>query len=79
MNDIVMEVEPFEYFIIDNFLPVDKAKKLSDEFPDYHSPNWYDYDNPLELKKTIECNQITVSITHWIQLKKQISLVKNRC
>jgi Rps23 Pro-64 3,4-dihydroxylase Tpa1-like proline 4-hydroxylase len=53
MNDIIMEVEPFEYFIIDNFLPVDKAKKLSDEFPDYHSPNWYDYDNPLELKKTI--------------------------
>jgi Rps23 Pro-64 3,4-dihydroxylase Tpa1-like proline 4-hydroxylase len=53
MNDIIMQVEPFEYFIIDNFLPVDRAKQLSTEFPDFQSPLWYDYDNPLEVKKTI--------------------------
>jgi hypothetical protein len=53
MNDIVMEVEPFKYFIVDNFLPLNTAKKLSIEFPDFDSSIWYDYDNPLEVKKTI--------------------------
>ena len=44
---------PFPHFIIDNFLTDDLANKLSDEFPDFDSPDWYDYNNPIEVKKAI--------------------------
>lgn len=45
---------PFDYRIIDNFLDKEQAKRISQEFPDYHSNIWYCYNNPLENKKT--CN-----------------------
>lgn len=45
---------PFYYHVFDNFFEENKAKKLSQEFPDYNSNVWYCYDNPLENKKT--CN-----------------------
>lgn len=45
---------PFDYYIIDNFLDEEQAKRISQEFPDYHSNIWYCYSNPLENKKT--CN-----------------------
>jgi hypothetical protein len=44
--------EPFDCYIIDNFLPDDVAKKLSNDFMEYNSSNWYVYNNPLERKKT---------------------------
>jgi Rps23 Pro-64 3,4-dihydroxylase Tpa1-like proline 4-hydroxylase len=47
-------MNPFNHWVIDNFLPLDTAKKLSNEFMDYNYPKWYCYNNPLENKKT--CN-----------------------
>jgi len=52
--EIILEKEPFEYFIFDNFISHENALKLSKEFLHFDSPHWYDYDNPLEVKKT--CN-----------------------
>jgi len=46
--------EPFDHWVIDNFLPIETARKLSSEFMDYNYPKWYCYNNPLENKKT--CN-----------------------
>ncbi len=45
---------PFYYQVIDNFLDIKKAKNISQEFPDYNCPAWFEYNNPLENKKT--CN-----------------------
>lgn len=52
---------PFDYAVIDNFLPVSIAKALSCEFPDYDHPMWFSYDNAIENKKT--CN-------HWDRFPK---------
>lgn len=43
---------PFYHQIIDNFFDTQRAKTISQEFPDYNSNIWYCYDNPLENKKT---------------------------
>lgn len=45
--------EPFDHWIIDNFLDLELAKKLSNEFIEYDHPAWYCYDNPLENKKSL--------------------------
>lgn len=47
-----MNSEPFDHIVIDDFLDESLAKKLSSEFMDYDSPNWFCYNNPLEHKKT---------------------------
>lgn len=43
--------KPFPHLVIDNFLPLDIANKVADEFPDADSDFWYEYANPLEIKK----------------------------
>lgn len=45
---------PFYYHVIDNFLNLDQAIKISNEFPNYDSEYWFFYNNPLENKKA--CN-----------------------
>ena len=45
--------EPFNYIVIDNFLDADLIDQLSGEFPSYDSDRWFSYENPLEVKKTI--------------------------
>lgn len=45
--------DPFDYFIIDNFLDEDVAHKLASEFPDYNHPKWFKYENPLEVKRAM--------------------------
>jgi Rps23 Pro-64 3,4-dihydroxylase Tpa1-like proline 4-hydroxylase len=47
-------IEPFDHWVIDNFLPIETSRQLSNEFMDYNYPKWYCYNNPLENKKT--CN-----------------------
>lgn len=44
--------EPFDHIVIDNFLDESLAKQLASEFMDYSDPNWFNYNNPLEHKKT---------------------------
>lgn len=53
---MIIKKFPFNYCVIDNFLPETIANQLSDDFPDYDSNLWFNYDNPLENKRT--CN-------HW--------------
>lgn len=43
--------KPFSHIVIDNFLPQDIAEKVAEEFPDADSDFWYEYANPLEIKK----------------------------
>lgn len=52
--EIIKDTSPYTHYIIDNFLPEEQALDLSNEFMDYESPNWFVYDNPLEVKKA--CN-----------------------
>jgi hypothetical protein len=52
--EITSFTEPYTHYVIDNFLNEEQALELSNEFMDYNSPNWFVYDNPLEIKKT--CN-----------------------
>ena len=46
--------EPFEYYVMDDFISEEIALKLSEQFPDHNSEKWYSYDNPLERKKAIQ-------------------------
>jgi len=43
--------KPFNYVVIDNFLDEESALKIAEEFPNFTDDIWYDYNNPLELKK----------------------------
>jgi hypothetical protein len=43
---------PFYHHIINNFFDLKTARKISQEFPDYHSNAWFCYNNPLENKKS---------------------------
>ncbi len=38
---------PYDHWVLDNFFPVDVARRLANEFPDYNEPNWHWYNNPL--------------------------------
>lgn len=44
--------DPFDHIVIDNFLEEPLARQLASEFMDYSNPNWFNYNNPLEHKKT---------------------------
>jgi hypothetical protein len=45
--------EPFDHWVIDNFFPESVAKELAEDFVDFDHKDWYTYDNPLEVKKTL--------------------------
>lgn len=45
--------DPFDHWILDDFLDKELAEKLSNDFLDYDSDKWYVYNNPLENKKTL--------------------------
>lgn len=46
---------PFPYVVIDNFLDIELANKLANEFPPFESDSYNgNYENQIELKKT--CN-----------------------
>jgi len=54
--------KPFNHAICDNFFKKKIVNKLIKEFPDYDDKNfWYEYNNPLEVKKS--CND-------WNKFKK---------
>ncbi|NCZ96691.1 MAG: 2OG-Fe(II) oxygenase [Verrucomicrobia bacterium] len=48
--------DPFDHWIIDDFLPIDVARGLEEEFPAFDDPMWFDYSSPWQVKRT--CN-------HW--------------
>lgn len=45
--------EPFDHWVIDDFLPIEKARDLAKDFVDFNNDDWYNYNNPLEVKKTL--------------------------
>lgn len=44
---------PFPHMVIDDFLDPEIISKLETEFPSFDSKLWYVYDNPIEVKKTM--------------------------
>lgn len=46
--------DPFDHWIIDQFFDTDTAKTLSNSFLEYNSDEWWNYNNPIENKKTIQ-------------------------
>lgn len=48
--------EPFDHWVIDDFLPIESARGLEKEFPAFDDPMWLDYSSPWQVKRT--CN-------HW--------------
>ena len=44
---------PFTHCIIDNFLPLELATRLSSEFPDFEDEVWFNYKNKIEDKKLL--------------------------
>jgi hypothetical protein len=45
--------EPFPHLVIDNFFEHEFALKLESEFMDFDNPLWYNYDSPIEKKRTL--------------------------
>lgn len=45
--------EPFKHFVIDNFLDIETADKLAQEFPQFNDAKWYQYNNQIEVKKAL--------------------------
>lgn len=58
-----MHKEPFDHWIIDDFFPLDKAQKITQNFPDYDDERWYFYENAIENKKTLQ---------HWLRFPPEI-------
>lgn len=53
MQNVIHYETPFDYYVIDNFLEESQAKQLSNEFIPFDSEHWFNYNNPLEIKKTL--------------------------
>ena len=45
------EAKPFNYLVMDNFLNENDANIIASEFPGFDESFWYNYENPLEIKK----------------------------
>ena len=55
--------KPYSHVVIDNFLPLELAKAVSNDFPNADSDFWYEYSSPLEVKKACsEWNKFPSSI-----------------
>jgi Rps23 Pro-64 3,4-dihydroxylase Tpa1-like proline 4-hydroxylase len=79
--------DPFDYWVIDDFVSKDIAKQLSKEFIEYDSSKWYCYNNPLENKKS--CNDwwnfppktyeffMYLSSSDFVQKIKDLTGIKN--
>jgi len=46
--------KPFDHVVIDNFFEPGVAEGLATEFPEFESKVWWEYENPIEIKKA--CN-----------------------
>lgn len=47
--------EPYDHVVIDDFFEPSIAEGLAEEFPEFDSPIWAEYNNPIEIKKL--CNR----------------------
>lgn len=53
LSGAVLQHSPFTHTVIDNFLPIDLANQLYEEFPDFENPIWFNYKNKIEDKKLL--------------------------
>ena len=78
-NNIIF-YEPYKHSVIDNFFKEDVAEQLLKEFPSYNDSCWFEYNSPLELKKT--CNNwynfpaLTYKIFCFLNSKDFINTIK---
>jgi len=49
--NVRLQKKPFRHVVIDDFLPTDMAAILRDDFPDPSTDIWFEYHNPLEVKR----------------------------
>ena len=45
---------PFDHWILNDFFSLDFATEISNSFCDYNDSSWWNYNSPLENKKTIQ-------------------------
>jgi len=45
--------QPFDYWVFDDFQSDDLAHRLSKDFVHYYDKDWFVYDNPLEVKRSL--------------------------
>ncbi len=60
----MLEEYPFSHRIMDDYFDRDLALQLESEFPPYHDPAWYCYNNALEKKKTLNYWHMFPSATY---------------
>lgn len=53
LSSAQLEHIPFTHCVIDDFLPIELAKKLEAEFPDFNDGVWFNYKNKIEDKKLL--------------------------
>lgn len=78
---------PFPYYIIDNFLDINLAESISNEFLDYEAEQWFIYKSPLENKKALNNWNLfkpqiyklisSLNSTQFIESLKQITKIEN--
>lgn len=53
--------QPFDHCVADNFFYLKIAKALESDFPSYEDKAWFDYNNPLEQKKSLNPSKRTLT------------------
>ena len=57
------DAKPFRHLVLNNFFKEEFAQKMASEFPDPNGNFWHEYQNKIEIKKTIcDWNQFSKSI-----------------
>ncbi len=51
-SKLYKDSKPFEHCIVDGFFDVEWAQQLESSFLKLESASWWEYNNPLEIKKT---------------------------
>jgi Rps23 Pro-64 3,4-dihydroxylase Tpa1-like proline 4-hydroxylase len=72
---------PFDHCVVDGFLNDKIAKQIAEEFLPYGDKRWYQYDNALELKKTLNDWSIfppnTYSLLNYLNSSEFVSMLSD--
>lgn len=52
-RSVYENADPFPHLVLDDFLPVELAENLSNDFPVLGDDKLFEYNNPLEIKKAL--------------------------
>ena len=59
-----IQVDPFHHWVVDDFFKPDVAAQLESEFLPFEDSRWHQYDNAIELKKTLNNWNIFPALTY---------------